>query len=85
METLREPGLSSEGREEGVNCLLCRRKAVSELCSYHQEAKENLEAAYPLWVRAYGGIDWENYLDNIKRNPQTGQWVKEAAELLRDH
>jgi hypothetical protein len=66
-----------------VKCRLCGRDAVRELCSYHEAAKERVQEAYPLWVRAYGGIDWKDYLDSVKRNPQTGQWVKEIAEFLR--
>jgi hypothetical protein len=65
-----------------VKCLLCERVAVSGLCRYHQAAKERVEAAYPPWVKAYGGIDWRDYLDNVKHNDQTGQWAKEIAELL---
>jgi len=55
---------------------------VSDLCRYHQAAKESAEAAYPLWVKAYGGIEWKDYLHNVKHNFETGQWAKEIAELL---
>ena len=65
-----------------MKCLLCERVPVSDLCPYHQAAKEKVEAAYPRWVRAYGKIEWKDYLDNVKRNGQTGQWAKEIAELL---
>ena len=65
-----------------MKCKLCSRAAVSDLCPYHQAAKERVQEAYPLWVRAYGKIGWEDYLDNVKRNAQTGQWAKEIAELL---
>jgi len=57
---------------------------VVDLCRYHAEAKENVRAAYSLWVKAYGRIEWRDYLDNVKRNPQTGQWAKEIAEFLRE-
>lgn len=66
-----------------MKCPLCGREAVSDLCLYHAAAKEKVQAAYLLWVKAYGRIEWEDYLDNVKRNPQTGQWAKEIAELLR--
>jgi hypothetical protein len=65
-----------------VKCLVCERVAVSDLCLYHKAAKENIEAAYPRWVKAYGAIEWKEYLDNVKRNVQTGQWAKEIAEFL---
>jgi hypothetical protein len=61
---------------------VCEREAVRDLCRYHQSAKDNLEAAYPRWNRAYGGMKWKTYLDNVKRNVQTGRWAKEIAEFL---
>jgi hypothetical protein len=66
-----------------MKCVLCGREGVPDLCLYHAEAKERVEAAYPKWVAACGGIDWKDYLDNVKRNPQTGQWAKEIAEHLQ--
>ena len=65
-----------------MRCPLCGREAVGNLCSYHAAAKEKVEAAYPLWVRAYGRVEWKDYLDSVKRNPQTGQWAREIAEFL---
>ena len=66
-----------------MKCSLCERDAVSGLCPYHEAAKARVKATYPLWVKAYGGMDWKDYLDNVKRNVQTGQWAKEIAELLK--
>ena len=82
MEAVRQPRMSIEEREEGVKCQLCERTAVSDLCVYHQEAMERVKKAYPLWVSAYGTIGWKDYLDNVKRNVQTGRWAKETAEFL---
>lgn len=65
-----------------MKCQICGRGAAGELCFDHAEAKKNLKSAYPLWVKAYGGLGWRDFLDNVKRNPQSGQWVKEAAEFL---
>jgi hypothetical protein len=69
--------------EEAVKCPLCGREASAGFCSYHLAAKERVEAAYPQWARAYGGMEWTEYLDNVKRNVQTGQWAKEIAEFLQ--
>jgi len=66
-----------------MKCLVCGREAVTGVCRYHAEAKEKLRLAYPLWVKAYGKMEWKEFLDNVKRNPQTGHWTKEIAELLR--
>ena len=66
-----------------MKCALCGKEGRSDLCSCHAAARESLKAAYPRWVRAYGGMEWRAYLDNVIRNVQTGRWVKEVAELLR--
>lgn len=66
-----------------MKCLVCGRDASGDLCRHHAEAKEKLQAAYPRWVEAYGGMGWTEYLDNVKRNVQTGQWAKETAEFLQ--
>ena len=65
-----------------MKCPLCGRNAEKELCNYHSAAKEEVEATYPLWVKAYGRIEWKEYLDSVKRNPQTGKWVREISEFL---
>jgi sarcosine oxidase delta subunit len=81
MEALRQPQLP--GKEGAMKCPVCEREASEEFCVYHSAANERVRAAYPLWVRAYGEIEWKGYLDSVKRNPQTGQWAKEIAEFLR--
>ena len=65
-----------------MKCRACPREAEEDLCLYHASAKAKLEAAYPKWVKAYGEMEWKVYLDNVKRDPQTGQWAKEVANLL---
>jgi hypothetical protein len=66
-----------------MKCSICGKEAVTDLCRYHAEAKDRVLEAYPRWVKAYGNVKWEDFLDNVKRNPQTGQWAKEIAEHLR--
>jgi hypothetical protein len=80
MEALYQPLVSRE--EEAMKCSLCGREGASGLCPYHQAAKEKVQTTYQLWVKAYGRMEWKDYLDNVKRNVQTGQWAKEIAELL---
>ena len=67
-----------------ASCKLCKRECSpsSEYCSYHLKAKENLESGYKQWSDAYGGITWKEYLRRVGRNPETGQWAKEVADLL---
>ena len=84
LEALCQPGLSFEGGEGGMKCALCEREAAADLCRYHAQAKASIEAAFSHWKRAYGTLEWTDYLDRIKRNPRTGQWAKEAAGFLGD-
>lgn len=79
MEAVHEPEVPGEVK---MKCRACSREAVADLCLYHSEAKDKLQAAYPRWVEAYGTLGWKDYLDSVKHNLQTGQWVKEIAELL---
>ncbi|HUH99543.1 MAG TPA: hypothetical protein VLY65_00735 [Nitrososphaerales archaeon] len=67
-----------------TSCRMCKRESApaSLLCTYHLGAKRNLESGYKKWSEAYGQIAWEDYLRKIKENSETGQWVKEVAELL---
>jgi len=67
-----------------MKCKLCSREAISDICRYHEGAKQKVDAGYPLWSKAYGGISWKEYLDKVKRNEQTGQWAREIAEMLED-
>lgn len=65
-----------------MKCLVCGRDGAKELCGRHYRARKTIESAYPAWVEAYGGLQWKDYLNRVKRNIQTGQWAKETAELL---
>jgi hypothetical protein len=67
-----------------VKCALCERDAAEDLCQYHALARESVVSAYLYWKKAYGTLEWVDYLDRIKRNPRTGQWAKEAAGFLSD-
>ena len=81
VENLRQSGMPRE--KEVLKCRACGREAAPVLCRYHEEAEGRVRAAYPHWVKAYGRMEWKDYLDSVKRNPQTGQWAKEIAELLK--
>lgn len=55
-----------------MKCMLCSRKAASDLCTYHRGAKGKVEESYRLWTEAYGEIEWKDHLDKVKRSEQTG-------------
>ncbi len=85
MEALYQPEVPIQGEGRGMKCLVCGREAISDLCKYHQAAKEGVESAYGLWVKAYGSMGWKTYLDRVITNSQSGQWAKEVAKLLEGH
>jgi len=67
-----------------ISCRLCKRECAqsSPLCKYHLMAKKSIESKFNEWKEAYGGITWKEYLQRVARNPETGQWAKEVADLL---
>ena len=67
-----------------MKCQLCRREneVSSDLCRFHTQAKAALEEGYSAWNYAYGELSRSEYLDRIKRNQETGQWVKEVVGLI---
>jgi hypothetical protein len=64
-------------------CKICGRDSSSEngYCKYHQEALENLQAAYEDWKKA-SGVSWEEYIESICRIDEAGQWVHDVAEQI---
>ncbi len=54
---------------------------MKEFCSVHLKAYENIIENYECWKKALT-ISWREYLSEIKRNPLTGEWVKEVASYL---
>jgi len=51
-------------------------------CSYHLQAKKNVESGYKQWDEGFGGITWKEYLRKISKHSATGKWAKEVADLL---
>jgi DNA-directed RNA polymerase subunit N (RpoN/RPB10) len=66
-------------------CLACGKQAQDRYCVYHEKALRNLCDHYDSWVRAYGNISWENFLERLEEKNETGAWVKEVikAELKK--
>lgn len=66
-------------------CQACGRKAQDRYCSYHEKALQNLRAHHDSWMRAYGDISWEKFLEKLEGMQETGDWVKEVirAELKK--
>jgi len=68
-----------------LKCKVCEREtaANSEYCELHEAAHRNLIEKYEDWKKALG-ISWKEYLNEIVKNPLTGEWAKEVAQRLID-
>ncbi len=36
---------------------------------------------YKVWVKAYGSISWEEFLNKLVGMQETGRWIKEVIEV----
>jgi len=66
-----------------LKCKLCNRetKNKSEYCELHGKAYANIVEKFETWKKA-SGTSWEEYLNELVKNPFTGVWAKEVAEQL---
>ncbi|MDD1776589.1 MAG: hypothetical protein LUQ65_00345 [Candidatus Helarchaeota archaeon] len=72
----------TEGKNS-INCIICNKEIPSgDYCKYHQEAYQNLKENYNEWLEAFGELTFDEYLQKLLANPDTGLWVKEVAENL---
>jgi hypothetical protein len=65
-------------------CKACNREAAEEegnYCELHAKAYKSLVLKYDKWNRALD-ICWKDYLREIIKNPLTGVWAKEVAQLI---
>ena len=64
-----------------MKCKICNREAVEKYCELHERAYRNIVQKYDDWKRAID-ISWKEYLNEVVKNPYTGSWAKEVAEIL---
>ncbi len=63
-------------------CRICGREPVDgRYCRYHRVAFDNLREKYAVWKEA-AGVSWDDYLERLRQNPETGRWVLELIEDL---
>ena len=68
-----------------MTCRVCNRPTAkgSVYCSYHSQAYQSLEEAYPQWRKALG-YTWTEYLEKAVSLKGTGRWAKEvAADIIK--
>ncbi len=67
-----------------TKCSACSRTVWKErYCVYHGQALKKLKEHYNKWLKAYGKISWNDYLNKLLYMEETGIWIKEVilAEL----
>lgn len=65
-----------------MQCKVCSREASQNgYCDFHAKAYEIIAKKYERWQKALE-ISWKEYLNEIVKNPLTGEWSKEVAEYL---
>jgi hypothetical protein len=68
-----------------MNCKVCSRKAIEkDLCVYHYKALTEVRDAYKVWKNAYRVLTWKEYIEKIRKNEYTGQWVRDILEIIGD-
>ena len=64
-----------------MKCVICVRSGEEDFCRWHKESYDKLKESYKQWKEAMG-IIWREYLEEVGRNPNTGDWAKEVASYL---
>jgi flavoprotein len=54
---------------------------MTQYCELREKAHENIVQEYDLWKKALQ-ISWEEYLNEVIKNSNTGTWTKEVAKSL---
>lgn len=64
-------------------CKICNKEisGKDEYCELHAKAHENIIRRYSIWKKALN-IAWNDYLNEILKNPLTGVSAKEVAQRL---
>jgi hypothetical protein len=70
-----------------LSCPICQEEVGHRipggpLCPSHKSALDKIRECYNEWVRAYGSLTKEQYLQLLIKNPNSGEWVTEVARYL---
>ncbi len=65
-------------------CPICRTKkqaASEKYCSNHKTAKNKLQRGYESWLKAYGVLSWDDFLQKLLNLTDiVGTLIKDVAE-----
>ena len=65
-------------------CPICRTKkqtASEKYCNSHKKAKIELQSGYESWLKAYGVLSWDDFLQKLLNLTDiVGTLIKDVAE-----
>ena len=65
-------------------CPICKKDMENlheQYCMNHSKAKNELKKGYEAWLKAYGSLSWDDYLQKILNlEGLVGDFVKEIAQ-----
>ncbi|MFH1328542.1 MAG: hypothetical protein ABIH76_06870 [Candidatus Bathyarchaeota archaeon] len=64
-----------------MKCAICGKTSEGEYCKWHKRAYMSLQEKFKDWQKVLE-INWEEFLEEIKNNPNTGTWGKEVATYI---
>ncbi len=65
-----------------MKCKICSKEAINkDYCLSHEKAYQNLMGKFDTWKKALS-LSWDDYLNEIVKNPYAGTKAKEVAESL---
>lgn len=70
--------------EVNKKCPICKKEIENlqdQYCKNHVRAKKELRKGYESWLKAYGTLSWDDYLNKIlKLEGLVGDFVREIAQ-----
>jgi len=71
-----------EKKHKEHKCVICSGESDGgEFCVWHKLSYEKLEEIFKLWQESME-ISWREFLEEIRKNPNTGVWVREVASYI---
>jgi len=58
-----------------------KEKYEGEFCKWHKLSYEKLKETFKRWQDALE-ISWKQFLEEVIKNPNTGEWAREVAAYI---
>jgi len=66
---------------DSMRCKICNEESTDNYCLAHRIAMKNLKETYKIWKKEMD-IDWKKYLEAVRQNKNSGEWVVEICKHL---